>query len=263
MLLKTIVRRFVPEELKREHRFGVRYLSPKGWHKSVESRQSVDLQGPVPWITYPAQNLLKRVVQTDYRIFEYGSGNSSLWWAQRAAQVVSVEHNPDWARHVRSRAPSNLTVVSREMGAEISQRDRTKLSDFYALNLVEQQLSSETSSMQHGLRTREFSAYALELTKYPKEYFDVIVIDGMARVLAAWLAADFVKPSGFIVFDNSDRKQYNDGFAILHGKGFKRIDFYGPGPVNYYEWCTTIFAKEFEWLSVNSVIPEDQPNDLG
>lgn len=30
------------------------------------------------------------------RVFEWGSGGSTLWFAQRAASVVSIEHNLNW-----------------------------------------------------------------------------------------------------------------------------------------------------------------------
>jgi hypothetical protein len=89
----------------------------------------------------------------------------------------------------------------------------------------------------------------LEIIKYPPNYFDVVVIDGQARVLSAWLAAKFVKPNGIIVFDNSDREFYSPGFELLANDGYKRIDFYGTGPINMYEWCTSIFFKGTEWLT--------------
>jgi hypothetical protein len=84
----------------------------------------------------------------------------------------------------------------------------------------------------------------------------------MARVLSAWLAARYVNPKGFVVFDNSNRPQYNDGYAALIDSGFKRIDFYGPNPVNYIESCTSIFARDLDWLSANTTLPEDHDCDL-
>lgn len=68
----------------------------------------------------------------------------------------------------------------------------------------------------------------------------------MARSLSAWLAAKYVTPGGFVLFDNSDRWQYNAGYRALAAQGFHRLDYYGPGPVNVIEWCTSIFAKSLE-----------------
>ncbi|MEO8113303.1 MAG: hypothetical protein ABI655_02905, partial [Phenylobacterium sp.] len=98
----------------------------------------------------------------------------------------------------------------------------------------------------HGLMCGEYVAYATEITTFPKEYFDVIVVDGSARSLCAWLAPQYLKPNGIIVFDNSDRWQYNAGYRALSAAGFRRIDYYGPGPVNRQEWCTSLWVRNLE-----------------
>jgi hypothetical protein len=258
-VVRAIARRIIPNALRYERSYANNYLSPKGWQLSVELHQSINNNGPVPWITYPAHMMLERIVAPHHRVFEYGAGNSSLWWARRAAQVVSVEHDAGWADTVSARGPSHLKVVAIPLGTPA---DEALLSDFRALGLKDSHLATRELTIEHGLLTEGFSAYALELAKYPKGYFDIVVVDGMARVLTAWVAAQYVKQTGFILFDNSDRKQYNDGFRILTDAGFKRIDFYGSGPVNPFEWCTSIFAKEFDWLSTNATIPEGQRSDL-
>ena len=61
--------------------------------------------------------LLERVAQPHLKVFEYGAGNSSLWWAARVAEVVSVEHDAAWAGRVAARAPKNLAVLSRPIDA--------------------------------------------------------------------------------------------------------------------------------------------------
>ena len=58
----------------------------------------------LPWFTYPAIEALSNWDLSDKRVFEYGSGFSTLFWASRAKEVVSVEHsngliildNSDW-----------------------------------------------------------------------------------------------------------------------------------------------------------------------
>jgi hypothetical protein len=242
------------------YRYTSCYLASKGWHLSAVTRGAIDRHGPVPWYTYPAQMILERVVQPHHRVFEYGCGNSSLWWAERTAEVVSVEHDEKWADATSAKAPPNLKVVHRPAGAWVSEENERLLDPFFDLELSASQPSTQLGP--DAAATREFSAYVLELAKYPRGHFDIIVVDGMSRVLATWLATQYLKPDGFIVFDNSDRRVYNDGYALLADAGFKRIDFYGSGPINRYEWCTSLFAKEFGWLSANSLIPEDQLCDL-
>jgi hypothetical protein len=259
-MLKALARQIIPTEIRYLRSYRNLYLRKKGWQKSIQNRHAIDNQGPIPWITYPAKMMLERVVQPHHRVFEFGAGNSSLWWAEHVAEVVSVEHDKGWAAAIHSAAPKNLTVIAKPIGT--APEDTRALENFYPLQLKESALETRDAGTHHGLTNKGFEAYALALTKFPSGHFDIVVVDGMARVLTAWLAAQYVNASGFIVFDNSDRKQYNDAFRLLADAGFKRIDFYGTGPVNCFEWCTSIFAKEFGWLSPNSIIPDDQRSDI-
>lgn len=80
--------------------------------KSEEVGVPVDPEGePLPWYTYPAIDFLEPRIKSDFRVFEYGSGNSSLWYSDRAGEVVSIEDSEDWAREMEDRAPSNLEMI--------------------------------------------------------------------------------------------------------------------------------------------------------
>lgn len=79
-----------------------------GLLRSCREGQCVDAQGNcIPWYTYPAIEMLR---QWDFRqceVFEYGSGNSTQFWAKRAAKVHAIEENAGWYERVRSRMPAN------------------------------------------------------------------------------------------------------------------------------------------------------------
>jgi hypothetical protein len=82
-----------------------------GYLRSVAVEKPLDADGdPYPWYTYPALEYLKQLDFSDKTIFEYGCGHSTLFWAARAAAVVSVEHNPQWYDLVRQRIPRNCTL---------------------------------------------------------------------------------------------------------------------------------------------------------
>jgi hypothetical protein len=92
-------------------------IRAEGWDLSHRSGRPVDRTGaPVPWYTYPCRDFLERRLRSSFRVFEYGSGNSTLWYAGRVGNVTSVEHDADWAREVSARAPDNVTIISEPPG---------------------------------------------------------------------------------------------------------------------------------------------------
>lgn len=241
--------------------FSRNYLVKMGWYHSLNGIPNNN-DGLVPWITYPAFRQLKRIVKRDFQVFEFGCGASSMWWAANAARVVSVEHDAAWAARVAAEKPNNLTLVVREMDAPLEALYADALEVFFAGNPELPISHDRQHNIMHGLLCREFSAYAAELMRYPVGTFDVIAVDGMARSLTAWLAGQFVKPGGFVLFDNADRWQYNTGFRALASQGFRRMDYYGPGPVNVIEWCTSIFAKSLDPFR-DAIDSPRGDNDLG
>lgn len=95
------------------------WLRSSGWLRSMVEKQPVDAHGePLPWITYPALELLASRVGESLRVFEWGSGSSTRWWAARVKEVVACEHDPQWFEQVSRSLPANATVALRELGPE-------------------------------------------------------------------------------------------------------------------------------------------------
>ncbi len=222
------------------------YLTDEGWLTSIERRASLNTVGPVPWITYPALKMLARIVKSEHRVFEYGAGNSSLWWSSRVAEIVTVEHDEDWHREILERSGPQNSLLHVPIDAPIAPTAGAALKPFFDSGIDEEPGPDPAQNLRAGRLSEPFSAFAATLLDYPEGYFDIVVVDGMARVLTAWLAARRVNPDGFIVFDNSDRDFYQAGDDALTEAGFRRIDFWGPGPINPYGWCTSIFTKNLE-----------------
>jgi len=88
------------------------YLVQQGWFRSFRTGRPIDRNGaPLPWYTYACKSFLDDRIDSSMRVFEYGAGMSSLWYAARVAEVVSVEHDAEWAAEVRRRLPSNCTLL--------------------------------------------------------------------------------------------------------------------------------------------------------
>lgn len=85
-----------------------------GQWRSVNERMAVDAKGlPIPWYTYPAIEYLNSFDFKNCDVFEFGSGNSSLYWAGRARSVCSVEDNQEWFQITSQRKLANQTVIHR------------------------------------------------------------------------------------------------------------------------------------------------------
>ena len=188
------------------------YLERVGWMRTMLSRESVDAGGrPIPWITYPALRFLTPRVTSGMVVFEYGSGNSTLWWSERTARVVSCEHDKEWYADFSSKVPANTTYLLR--------------------------------------RAKNSSAYAEEIGNYTN-MFDIIVIDGRDRNNCIRNGMGALRSKGVVVWDNSDRAEYLEGYELLGSAGFKRLDFWGMGPLSTREWCTSVFYRADNCLGI-------------
>jgi hypothetical protein len=91
-------------------------LSDQRYYASVKSRQYLDKESNyMPWFTFPAIEAIKNWDLSNKRVFEYGSGYSTLFWAARAREVISVEHNPGWHEKISKLAPANARIILAEI----------------------------------------------------------------------------------------------------------------------------------------------------
>ena len=188
------------------------FLRKQGWYESFFQGKPTDRSGnPLPWYTYSAIAFLGSRINRDMHVFEYGSGNSTLWWSHRVARVVACEHDESWVDRMRPLLPINVTYEQR--------------------------------SLEEG------EAYPNLIREFPAA-FHLVVIDGRRRVECAKASLKGITKDGVIVWDNSDREAYAEGLAFLARKGFKKLDFWGPGPVNRYSWCTSILYRTENCLEI-------------
>ena len=182
------------------------YLASSGWLKSVELKLPVDAQGrALPWYSYPSIDFLARRVRDDMDVFEFGSGNSTLWWAEHARSVTAVEHHPEWAARMMRQVPNNV-----------------------ALRQIDLEPDGEYSFSAHASRRR----------------FHVIVIDGRDRVNCARNCLGALHGDGVIVWDDSQRRRYRPGHRYLARRGFRALEFFGLGPMAPTPKETSVFYRD-------------------
>jgi precorrin-6B methylase 2 len=179
-----------------------------GWHDSIRMRRPQMMGKPVPWLTYPAVVALGRALRGTESVLEIGAGTSTLWFAVRAAEVVSIEGDEAWAAELRSLLPSNVRLL------------------FHSYNDTEGFFDTLA-----GLRGP----------------FDVVVVDGGPdRSRACGHAAEVLNDDGLIVLDNSHASVYQQGVDQLADRGFCRVDFHGAAPGVRSGECTSFFSQRLE-----------------
>ncbi len=82
-----------------------------GHRNSVFQKQSVNPQGEIPWFTYPSLDYISQLNLTDKVIFEWGSGNSSLYFSKLCKNIISVEDDENWYNTVSKNQKDNQKLV--------------------------------------------------------------------------------------------------------------------------------------------------------
>jgi hypothetical protein len=179
-------------------------LQRRGWLRSSLSGLPVNRSGEaLPWLVYPFIDFIEPRIPANGLVFEYGMGNSSIWWAERTAEVHSVEHDPAWFRTMLGSLPPNTH-------AQLIPVDDNRY---------------VTACADVG------------------RAFDIVVMDGRRRVECCPHAIEALAPAGVIIWDNSERSEYAPAYVQLGERGFRRLDFTGYGPINGYEWSTSVFYR--------------------
>jgi precorrin-6B methylase 2 len=187
-------------------------LKDDGWFRSFKEESSEDAAGnPIPWLTYPAIEFIQRRINKEMSVFEYGCGGSTLWWASRVKEVISIEHDKDWYQRILPTIPNNVML--------------------------------EYVELEYG------GKYSQQIFKY-KCRFDIVVIDGRDRVNCGLNAINALKPGGVIVWDNSDQEEYEQGYQFLLNNGFKKIEFVGLAPIVNWKAETGIFYRQDNCLGL-------------
>lgn len=170
---------------------------------SVRKRSCIDARSnPVPWYTYPAIDYLRQLDFSTSTVFEYGSGNSTLFWASVARRVVSVEDDEEWYRITASRLPGNC------------------------------ELTLET----------DLEEYPAIIERYPEPFDVIVVdgaARGHTRLKCAKRAIRRLREGGMIILDNSD--WLPESARVLRESGLIEVDMTGFAPISGHTQTTSFF----------------------
>jgi hypothetical protein len=187
-------------------------LDELGWTKSFYKMQSIDRNGnPIPWCTYSFINFIGERLNLNQNIFEFGSGNSTLWYAKKVKSILAVEHDNEWIKQIRPKLPENAKILFKELDSN--------------------------------------GEYAKAASNSGENY-DIIIIDGRDRNNCVYQSIKVLNEAGVIVFDNSQIAEYAESLQFLKNEGFKRIDFKGLCPTVAHINTTSIFYRTLNCLNI-------------
>lgn len=178
---------------------------------SIEAMAPVDANGdPIPWYTYPAIDFLRQLDFSDKTVFEYGSGQSTIFWGNVAKSVVSVEHDPKWFETITSKVGPNCEVI---------------------------------------LRT-DPEPYVSSIESYGGFDVIVVdgIVSHLSRFHGARHSVGHLNKGGLIILDNADYLPASANF--LREMDLLEVDMSGPGPDSGHMWTTSMFFhRDFDFPS--------------
>lgn len=187
-------------------------LKESGWFLSFKEKQAIDAKkSPIPWLTYSFIKFIEPRLKDGMSVLEFGTGNSTLWFAERVKLINAIEHDSNWYEQMKKKIPKNVILHFRK--------------------------ESESKRYIDSLKD--------ESIKY-----DIIINDAVHRNIVAFNCFNSLKEDGVIIFDNTQVVDYREGIDYLLGIGFKKIDFIGMLPIISCDNTTTIFYRNNNCLGI-------------
>lgn len=188
---------------------------------------------PSPWITCDAYDYLRKRLPQGARVFEYGSGGSTLFWKHRGAALVSVEHDREWYETVRRRLGNSPGVDYRLVPPE------QRAGGGNGADPSEPRDYASDDTRYAGL---SFRNYVSQIDAFPDASFDVLLIDGRARPSCIMHGGGKVRIGGFLVLDNADRSYYTEKVRA-YLENYERRRFFGVLPSIPYFSATDVYVR--------------------
>lgn len=191
-----------------------------GIEQTIKTKKSFDCDGqPLPWYTYPAIEYLSQFDYHDKKVFEFGCANSSLFWAQRALCVTSVEDNPVWyEKWQKELKMPNLHIKYRDKeNYHLSILEKKEKFDIIIIDGINRGLCAKTA----------VQALSRE---------GMIIFDDSDRA--------------------NKNKECAEAIRILKEQGLFEVDFYGFCPMNIYPKTTSVFfTRNFNFTTIKPCQP--------
>ena len=179
----------------------------------------------VPAMTDTSITYLDRYINKSHVIFEWGSGASTFWFAERCNTIWSVEYFKSFFEELQIRAQDKINI-----NLILKEPDETKHPGYIAKH-----------SSASG---KSFKDFVHSIDKFKDNYFDIIVIDGRVRNRCLDLAIPKLKRGGMIIYDDTNRDHYFDYLIPLVEKHFESIMQFPGVTIDNKRSTTSILYKK-------------------
>lgn len=238
--MKKLVRDFL--KFKRESKIYKTNPSSNYWQYYTRWKNTLDkskssLYYQLPWINFQAISFLENILKSDFKVFEFGGGGSSLFFLIKGCELITVEHDEKWFTEI-SKEISNQHFKNKWKGFLIKAEDANTNANLDPKNPL------DYSSSNTDFITARFVQYASKIDEVPDNSLDVVLIDGRSRPSCIYHSIRKIKQNGILIIDNTERDYYSDYFLKNFANQFTLLlDSYGPVP--YITWFnkTSIWKK--------------------
>jgi hypothetical protein len=180
---------------RKSFRFFPRWI--RSFHPSTTS-----VRDGIPWLPFELIDWLDHHLNGQMNVFEFGSGGSTIYMAERVKNLFTVEHSPAWyqtvASELKRRKLMNVTYLLREP----EPAGPNPLAEYW------DNYRAEYPNMS-------FERYVKAIDEHPDHFFDVVLVDGRARKFCLEHSVSKLRPGGYLLLDNSSTREYLDFLVPL------------------------------------------------
>ena len=196
--------------------------------KSISENKCLDKDGnETPWYTYPAIEYLKGLDFSDASILEFGSGASSIWWANRAKSVLAIEHNREWYEIIKKKSTPQLEIQLAEKMDEYLAAGMGNKFDVVVIDGIYRHDCANAIAQilnQDGIVILDNSDWHPDTAKLLRDNYDFLQVDfhGFGPINDyTWTTSIFLSRSFRCIPKNKRLPEYSAGALIQLASGQK------------------------------------------
>lgn len=189
------------------------YLVETGYINSIKNSEPVNKDGdPIPWMNYSFIDFLEPRINSSMKVFEYGSGYSTLYLSDKVHSITSIEFDKSWFE---------------KMKGNLNEKDNCEV-----------------------IYRPDPENYNVAIKEFNENYFDVIIVDGRDRKECVKHIIPYLSDGGVVILDDSWKSKFDEVFELFKKNGFKELSFTGLKAGGLIVEQTTVFYRNNNVLGI-------------